>query len=263
MKTVSKLICTAGLVGMAAAASAQVIPPVFRWDADLAKPGASQNMFLFTPQYPSIPDGDLNGVTELGTVNIAPGTRTIDINSFSVYIDIIGDPIGGNGDLDIWLRSQTTGIVAQLVNRPGYTASNANGYQDNGMRVVFYDGVDSYATYTDIHYYQQDPVYGGIPGNNGLTGVFKTDGRDIDPLSSTGAAFDTALRTKTLAGFQGVDPSGEWALFAADVAAGGNSAIKEWGLDFTPIPEPQSYAMAIGAGLIAFALYRRRTLKSA
>jgi subtilisin-like proprotein convertase family protein len=257
MKTVSKFICTAGLVGMAATASAQV----FRWDADLARPGASQNVFPFTANA-SIPDGDMNGVVLLGPVNIAPGTRTVDINSFSVYIDIVGDPIGGNGDLDVYLKAPN-GTVAQLINRPGFTAANGTGYQDNGMRVVFYDGVDPNANYTDIHYYQQDPVYGGIPGNSGLTGVFKTDGRDIDPLSSTGAAFDAASRTKTLAGFQGIDPAGQWELFAADVAAGGNSMIKEWGIDLTPIPEPESYAIAIGAGLIAFALYRRRTLKTA
>jgi subtilisin-like proprotein convertase family protein len=256
MKTVSKIICTAGLVGVAATASAQV----FRWDADLAKPGASQNVFPFTANA-SIPDGDLNGVALIGTVSILPGTRTVDVNSFSVYIDVVGDPVGGNGDLDIWLRSPT-GVIAQLVNRPGFTATSPNGYQDNGMRVEFFDGKDPNGSYTDIHYYQQDPVYGGIPGNSGLTGIFKTDGRSIDPLSA-GTVFDAASRTATLAGFQGIDPAGDWALFAADVSAGGNSMLKEWGIDLTPIPEPQSYAMAIGAGLIAFALYRRRTLKTA
>jgi len=242
MKTVSKLICTAGLVGMAATASAQV----FSWTENA-----------------SIPDGDLNGVTFVQPVSIAPGTRTVDVNSFRVYLNITGDPVGGNGDLFIYLRAPD-GTIAQLVNRPGYTGSNSTGYQDNGLNVTLFDGTDPSrpAGYSDIHLYQTDPVYGGIPGNDGLTGIFKSDGRDVDPLSA-GTAFDAAARTRSLSVFQGIDPAGDWSLFAADVSSGGNSKLNAWGLDFTPIPEPQSYAMAIGAGLMAFALYRRRMLKSA
>jgi subtilisin-like proprotein convertase family protein len=245
MKTVSKLICTAGLVGMAATASAQV--------------------FWSTDKDVVIPDGDLNGTALITTIGNLPSGTKVDINSFRVYLDIVGDPFGGNGDLDIWLKSPTAsgGIVVQLVNRPGYTGVNGNGYQDSGMNVTLYDGTDPNGTHTyfGIQYYQTDSTFYD-PNLSGVTGIFKTDGRNIDPMSS-GTAFDAAERTKTIAGLQGIDPTGDWLLFAADVSAGGNSTIRAWGIDLTPIPEPQSYAMAIGAGLMAFAVYRRRTLKSA
>jgi len=249
MKTVSKFICTAGLVGIAATASAQVFPgDDFR---DTTKPNSGI----------AIPDGDLNGVVLLDNVNIH---TPVDINRFTIYIDAVGDPIGANGDLNIFIKSPgANGIIAQLVNRPGVTGSNPLGYQDNGIHVDFFDGVDpSGVSHTDFHFYQNDPVYGVVSDTTGVTGVFKTDGRNIDPLSA-GSAFDSAERNKTLAAFQGIDPYGDWVLFAVDVLSGGNTKIKDWGIDFSPIPEPQSYAMAIGAGLMAFGIYRRRMLKSA
>lgn len=251
MKTVSKFICTAGLVGIAATASAQVFQGDLFRDTSNPNPGKA------------IPDGDLNGVVLSDNVNIH---TPVDINRFTVYLDVAGDPVGANGDLNIFIKSPgANGVIAQLVNRPGVTGTNPLGYQDNGIHVDFYDGADpSGASHTDFHYYQNDPVYGVISDTTGVTGVFKTDGRDLDPLPVTGgSAFDTAGRTKTLAGFQGIDPYGDWTLFAVDVSSGGSSIIKDWGIDFSPIPEPQSYAMVIGAGLMAFGIYRRRTLKSA
>lgn len=248
MNTVSKLICTAGLVGMAATASAQD----FSWNEN------GINAF--------IPDGDLNGTVVTEDVSL-PGA-TINLDSFRVHLNIVGDPIGASGDLYVYLRSPdhtATGgnasVIAILLNRPGVPGNGGLGYQDSGLDLTFFDGTDPNATRSDVHYYQNDPFY-TLGNGDGVTGVFKTDGRDITPLSA-GSAFEAAARTKTLEGFQGVDPNGSWSLFLADVSSGGSSRLVSWGLDFTPIPEPHQYAMVIGAGLLAFALYRRRTLKSA
>jgi len=247
MKTVSKLICTAGLVGMAATASAQV----FSW----TESGANAY----------IPDGDLNGTVVSQDVS---GQASISTNSFRVNLNIGGDPIGANGDLYVYLRSPdhtATGgnasVIAILLNRVGVPSNGGLGYQDSGMNVTLLDGVDPAGSRSDVHFYQNDPFY-TLSGGSGVTGVFKTDGRDIEPLSA-GTAFSSATRTKTLEGFQGIDPNGTWSLFLADVSSGGSSRLVSWGLDFSPIPEPHQYAMVIGAGLLAFALYRRRTLKSA
>jgi len=241
MNTVSKLIYTVGLVGLAATASAQVFNAQLTGDT-------------------SIPDGDLNGTVFSLEVSL-PGV-TVHTNAFRVNLNIVGDPIGGNGDLFVYLRSPG-GVVAQLLNRPGVPLNAGAGYQDNGMNVTFIDGVDPNGTYRDIHFYQDDPVYGGVPAQSGLTGIFKTDGRDINPFSPGSAFEDSANRTATFEKFQGIDPNGQWLLFAADVSAGGSQKLQSWGIDFTPIPEPQQYAVAIGAGLLAFALYRRRLAKTA
>jgi len=242
MKTVTKLVCIAGLVGLAATATAQVF--TFGVDADKQ----------------SIPDGDLNGSTFKGTVNGI--TSALSTNSFKVSLDLVGDPIAANGDFYAYIRSPS-GQVAVLLNRVGVPSNGGVGYADNGMNVRFYDGNDeANHAFTDVHWYQLDPVYVGIPGDNGLTGIFRPDGRSIDPLSLPGA-FSTANRDKTFSAFQGINPNGDWGLFIADVSSGGSARLTSWGLDFTPIPEPQEYAMAISAGLMAFALYRRRIIKSA
>jgi len=242
MKTVTKLVCIAGLVGLAATATAQV----FTYAVD--------------PDKQSIPDGDLNGSTFIGTVSGV--TSALSTNSFIVSLNIVGDPIANNGDFYAFLRDPN-GDIAYLLNRVGSPANGGIGYADNGMNVRFYDGSDeANHAFTDVHWYQLDPVYGGVPGDNGLTGIFRPDGRSIDPLSNPGL-FQTAARDSTFSVFQGINPNGDWGLFVADVSSGGSAKLVSWGLEFTPIPEPQEYAMAISAGLMAFALYRRRIQKSA
>jgi subtilisin-like proprotein convertase family protein len=245
MKTVSKLVCIAGLAGLAATASAQV----FTYNVNQ-----------------SIPDGDLNGIALVGTVSGVSGT--VETNAFKVSLNIQGDPIAGSGDLYSYLRSPS-GEQAILLNRPGYPGNNGVGYQDNGMNIRLFDGVDPNhknnsglaVEFTDVHFYQDDPIYGGQP-NNDATGIFESDGRDVNPLGSADD-FNAASRSLNLNVFQGINPNGDWLLFVADVSSGGSAKLNSWGLDFTPIPEPQEYAMAIGMGLVAFALYRRRVLKAA
>ena len=256
MKTASKLVLFAGLVGLAATASAQVY--TFNVDPNGTPPQ-------------SIPDGDANGAVYTGLV---PINTPVSTNSFKVDLNIQGDPIGGNGDLYAILVSPDKTHSAVLLNRPGMPLNGGVGYQDNGMNVVIYDGQNdpnhkgadgTVYPFTDIHNYQDDPVYGGANvGNNGVSGIFKSDARGISPLSLP-SVFSSSTRDSgyTLQVFQGINPLGTWDLLIADVSSGGSSKLVSWGLDFTPIPEPQEYAMAIGIGLMAFALYRRRMLKTA
>jgi len=230
-----------GLAGMAVTASAQV----FTFEIDEANA--------------SIPDLTYEGVSFKGTVSGVEGT--ISTNSFRVNLDIAGDSFGNNGDLYVFL-SAPTGEMAVLVNRPGLGQSGS-GYSDNGLNVTFFDGTDPNATHTDIHWYQNDPLYVGTDQSQQVTGVYKTDGRSIEATVTDLSVWNSATRNNTLATFEGINPNGDWSLFVADCAAGGSSALKSWGLDFTPIPEPHQYAMVVGAGLMAFAFYRNRMRKTA
>lgn len=260
MKTVSKLLWIAGVAGFTATAPAQVLWFPFTVPADRI----------------AIPDGDINGMVLTGTVSGFDDSYKISTNSFQVELNLTGDPIGGNGDIYAALQAPTvggkSGPMAILLNRPGVAPGSLLGYQDNGGLFTFYEGandpnhVDSKGvqqSFTDAHFYQNDPVYGGQPGDNGVSGIFRSDGRDVDPTLGTAAQYGAATRTKTLAAFDGLNPNGQWTLFIADVSSGGSSKITSWGLDFTPIPEPSEYALAIGIGLVGFALYRRRTMKLA
>jgi len=247
MKTISNMVFITGLIGFTATASAQVF-----------------SSYANT----SIPDGDENGY--VFNLDVSGVATTLDTNKFKVNLVFEGDPIAGSGDLYAYLRSPD-GKIAVLLNRPGVTLSDGIGYQDNGLNVTIYDGANdpnhkdatgTVQAFTDIHYYHDDPVYGSSVGEQGVTGIFKSDGRFIDPLDLQ-TSFATTTRDNTLQVFQGIDPNGTWNLFVADVASGGSSKLVSFGLDFTAIPEPQEYAMAIGLGLMGFALYRRRLLKNA
>ena len=108
----------------------------------------------------------------------------------------------------------------------------------------------------DIHVYKRvsDPL-GGI-----LTGTWQPDGRDVSPESvTTGDA-----RNKTMSQFNGINPNGNWTLFVADVAGGqGFGTIQNWGLEFTAVPEPHAFALAMGLALVGFGAYRRFAVKKA
>lgn len=253
MKSVSKLLWIAGLAGLTATASAQSLWFPFEIPADRV----------------AIPDNDANGEVIFGTVSGFDASYTISTNSFKVVLDLEGDPIAGTGDIYARLQAPT-GQYAVLLNRTGLAVGTGLGYQDNGGKFTFYDGASDPAhkdslgvahDFTDVHFYQTDPVY-GAPGDNPVDGIYKSDGRDLDPGSAP-AQYTNATRDKTLAVFQGLNPNGEWTLFIADLNAGNSAKITGFGLDFTPIPEPQEYALAIGLGLMGFALYRRRTAKLA
>jgi hypothetical protein len=145
------------------------------------------------------------------------------------------------------------GQTVVLLNRAGVTSGNSFGYGDAGFNITLTDSAS-----TDIH------LYGGNGGSQ-LTGSYKPDGRNIDPLS-TGATFDSAARQNSGAPFglfNNVDPHGEWKLFIADMSGGAQSQVASWGLEVTAVPEPVNIALGIfGALVIGSAVVRRRYLRN-
>jgi subtilisin-like proprotein convertase family protein len=186
----------------------------------------------------AIPDGNAAGVSDTRSIS---GSGIFSIDSIRLSLDISAE---FNGDLYGYLRHDSGFSV--LLNRPGRASGNLPGYADSGINVTFEDD----AVNGDIHYYQ--PASG-----NPLTGSWQTDARAIDPESS-GAAFDAAPRTATLDSFAGLNGDGSWTLFLADVAGGAESVLNSWTLEITPVPEPHEYAIVVGIGLAAFALWRKR-----
>jgi subtilisin-like proprotein convertase family protein len=254
MKSISKIVCMIGLAGLAATATGQVytftsgdIPESLGNIPDDFNAGKA---FAIDTTYVNGQSNHMDG--------------TVDTNSFRVYLNLVGDANGVNSDMYITLTAPT-GEMAVLLNRVGVSSASSSGYSDNGLNITLFDGVDSaHTTITDVHWYNTDPLYGSDGNNQGqITGIFKTDGRDINATTSDNGLFSSTARTKTLASFEGIDPNGQWSLYVADAATGGQMALKSWGLDFTPIPEPQQYAMVMGAGLMAFAFYRNRMRKQA
>ena len=216
---------------------------------------ASAQVFTFTANQ-RIPDGDINGVTLYGVVsgvNVSPGYSVSDVNA---YINLVADPAAFNGDYYAYLVGPT-GARAVLLNRAGRTSGNSVGYSDSGFIGTPYGLVfDDQAINGNIHLYQNVVN----PNGGALTGIWAPDGRDVNPLTVT----DANTPNKLLSQFNGKDPNGVWYLFVADVGSGqGLGKVTTWGLIITAVPEPQQYAFAAGLALLAFAGYRRWSIKAA
>ena len=165
-----------------------------------------------------VPDGDAAGISDVQTVS--SGLRTI--TALNVRLKIIGD---FNGDLYAYLRHANGFTV--LLNRPGKTTNNPDGYADSGCEVTFHDA----AANGDVHLYQA--VLTPAPGSP-LTGFWQPDGRTNDPALVT----DASPRVSALANFNGLDPGGGWTLFVADLKSGGTNLLAQWGLDITGLAAP-------------------------
>ena len=83
------------------------------------------------------------------------------------------------------------------------------------------------------------------------------DGRAIDP-QSTPSVFDAASTGANLSLFNNLVANGQWTLFIADLSGGGQSTLVSWGLTVVTVPEPQTWAMAIGGLGLLLTLNRRR-----
>ena len=185
----------------------------------------------------AIPDGNATGISDTRTIS----STQSQITSLKVMLDLAGD---FNGDLYLYLRHDTG--LSVLLNRPGRTTGNLSGYDDSGFNVTFSDS----AANGDIHLYRD---VAPPAANSKLLGEWQPDARD----DGFGLAFDTTPRNAFLNSFTGLNPNGDWTLFAADLAGGGTSAIESWGLQITAVPEPHHYAMLFGSGLLVFSLWRR------
>ena len=155
-----------------------------------------------------VPDGNPSGLSDVRAINSA----IENISSVTVNLKIAGN---FNGDLYGYLVHSSGFTV--LLNRPGKTASNPAGYADSGLDVTFQTG----ATNGDIHLYQEVTVpAAGSP----LTGIWQPDGRDVDPTNVT----DASPRTTSLTNFNGLNASGQWTLYLADLQSGGTNELTEW-----------------------------------
>jgi hypothetical protein len=188
-----------------------------------------------------------NGVIAAGNVNPWSDTESVfdnqgSIGSVTVRLDVSS---GYNGDFYAYLSHG--GVMVPLLNRVGIGTGNACGYSDGGLNVSFSDSAAN-----NIHFYQNVSGY-SISGG----ALWQPDGRTLNPVTSSPSSFD-APGSVTLASFQGLNPNGNWTLVVADLSGGGPVAtLLSWGLTISPVPEPASVSLVVGAALGIFGFVRR------
>ena len=188
------------------------------------------------------PDGNFSGLADVRVLNSAIAKVT----SVTVGLNIVGEY---NGDLYAYLV-HSNGFVT-LLNRPGRTAANPFGYADSGFNVTFQDGAPN----GDIHLYENVTTPPpGVPA----TGTWQPDGRKVDPSS----VLDSSARTSGLTNLNGLNASGPWTLFLADLESGGTNELTQWsltisgqGLPSLTWSNPPSivYGTALGSSQLGFA----------
>jgi subtilisin-like proprotein convertase family protein len=195
--------------------------------------------------FAGIPDGDLNGAQSSLTVSGLANT----IADVNVTLTIAG---GFNGDYYAYLYHN--GASAILLNRVGRIGSSSFGYSDAGFGTNSFSvrfTLDDQAA-NDVHFYRNSSFT--LNANGQLTGSWQPDGRTIDP-QSLASLFDTASRSSELDVFNGLDANGTWSLFVADVSAGNEGTLVNWGLQIMTTPEPGSGLLLL-LGLL-FAVKRK------
>lgn len=208
------------------------------------------------------PDGDAGGVVEVRTLNSSIAQLT-DVN-VSLTLASSGPGQAYNGDYYAYLAHDTGFSV--LLNRVGRRVdgsdpSAAFGYGDNGFQVT----LDDQAANGDIHNYRftlSTPQNHLTPIDSqyslALTGSWQPDGRSIDPAE----VLASDSRTAPLSVFNGLNASGQWRLFVADLSGNGTAKLTGWNLTLTglttPIPEPATWTVLAATALLAFGTLRRR-----
>ncbi len=177
-----------------------------------------------------IPDADSSGVLDQRQVDSSVSR----IDSISVKLNLQSQ---WNGDLYAYLLHDDD--FAVLLNRPGRTANQPYGYSDAGFNAT----LTSDSTAPDVHFYELTYT---PPSGSPVTGVYQADGRDVDPNE----VLDTDAKTAGLQVFYGLPASGEWVLFLADSNSGAQSELLGWELTVTQVPEPQTWALLLIAGLL-------------
>lgn len=195
----------------------------------------------------AVPGGNPSGLMETFNVSGLSGV----ISDVDVNLDITG---GFNGDLYAYLVSPDGGFTV-LLNRVGMSSGNSLGYGDAGMDVTLSDA----AANGNIHDYQSVDN----PDGAQLTGTWAPDGRDIDPQSAP-ADFDSAPTTADLSVLNAGPADGTWTLFIANLSAGDQTTLVNWGLDITTVPAPEPAAPALAemglTGVLLVVLFRRRNV---
>jgi subtilisin-like proprotein convertase family protein len=188
----------------------------------------------------AVPDGNSAGMSDTRLV----GSPVVSISAVRVKLRVAGE---FNGDLYAYLRHITplaTNYVV-LLNRAGRTAVEAPGYDDAGLDVTFAADAGQ-----DIHLYRDHAT---VPAGQPLAGTWQPDGRTSDP----GSVLDTSPRATSLLNFAGMEASGEWTLFVADMESGGTNMLASWELEVTgaitpgvtwQTPASIVYGTELGAG---------------
>jgi subtilisin-like proprotein convertase family protein len=176
-----------------------------------------------------VPDNSPIGLSESRHIS----SSITSISEVNVQIVLSG---GWAGDLYAYLTHGSGFTV--LLNRPGRSLADVAG---SGVSALTASFSDSYSG--DIHT--------TLPASGAVNGFFQPDGREIDPDNS----LDTSPRTAMLSSFIGLDASGDWTLYVADVSSGDTMTLASWSLTITGVPEPAT-ATLVAAG--ALGLLRRR-----
>ena len=222
------------------------------WVAALATPLAAQSV-RFTPGGSGgqvLPDGIGTGYVDTRSVMTLPTS----VQELRVRLTLEGTQGGmWNGDIYATVQYQATPTApvtayAVLLNRPGRDDASVDadvGYEDNGLDVSLG------ATGPDIHAYRlvTTPATGA-----GVTGKWSADGRDVDPFD----VVNGTARTAGLGAFQTINPNGLWTLYVEDTMPGGVAKLTQWGLEWTPVPEPAAYGSVAGVLLLGVAWRLRR-----
>lgn len=195
------------------------------------------------------PTGNLrdNGSSSIFSQTISTSEIT-SLTEVKVGLHLVGNPVGGGwaGDIFASLNVNFGAQSAVLLNQVGVSGGNALGFSYDGWNVVFQDG----AANGDIHLGQP------VAPVTILEGTWQPDGRLLPGDSA---------RPNVLGLFNGKVGNGTWSLTLADLNPAGTMSLQDWSLTFTglapdPVPEPEEAALLAGLGLLAFALWRRRSL---
>lgn len=227
-------------VGIAATARAGT----FTWTWD--------GVGLEVPDAPFV--GDPVTVSDTRTVTTGYATGIAEIRDSSVWLRVVGsDGAGGagtmwNGDLSVRLTHED-GTSVTLLNRVGRTAASADGSPGNGFDVHFVLGA-------------LDDIHAAAPASGTtLVGEFQADGRSGNPSTVLDTSARDATLDSLLAAFAAGNrtPDGQWTLSVTDLSTGSLARVEAWGMSLEVVPEPETTAVVGAAGLLAFALWRRRT----
>jgi hypothetical protein len=171
---------------------------------------------IFSGLNRNIPDGSAVGLSDVRSVTSA----VVNVSSVQVKLYIAGQ---FNGDLYGYVRhvGATCTNFCVLLNRPGRTAINPFGYQDDGFDITFDNGAEN-----DVHNYELTAT---VPVGLPLTGIWKPDGRAADPAM----VLDTDPCGTSLSSFTNGEASGEWTLFLADLNSGATNVLLGWELNLS------------------------------
>jgi subtilisin-like proprotein convertase family protein len=212
--------------------------------------------------------GGINTVvdTGIGTIDSQSLSSAItSITSVEVFLNITSTDF--NSDLKVVLsHGENSSVLLNRVGRDTDALANpilqAFGYNDKGFNIKLSDS----ATYNDgtgdkakdVHVYRAILYENNntpIPAPGILTGTFAPDGRPTDGSLAT----TSDSRTSLLSSFVGMDANGMWNLQLKDfVSQTDSQTLVSWGMNISGVPEPQTYTLVFGMGLMGVAMLRKK-----